>query len=663
MVGRIGNREVDNKMPLKYLGYTDLGIVSAKKPINTHLIWETTAGGLYLVDSGDQTKIQYSADKGATWTQIDVDPSDSSGDNESRDMLIQSAWHDRANKIIWFVDCDNDGTADQFDVWKMDYSASESAPTTTEVGSESSDDNNTYYAWDIFMIGTDVFVFNHATDTGVHAFKIWEVDTAPFVEKDAVDPPSFAVGDGVGYYGAVVSNIYYGGAVDTNFDIYQPIKYNEVADTLSYGNPEATITAPDKNQRSIAYKNGFTYMVIDDEIITPIPTLWTWEVGADTITEIADHDVVLMCDRNTLSSSIMEKAFHTTEYKVYELQSTADHQLNLIAVPATGEVIIAITDNFLITTTGKMFEYEDLINKLKTVSINHQINESSHAIVTLTKGQIPIEKNMFMKFLYKYTTAGSTSEEIIFEGIIKSFTENVNQTILLTSPAKRELRTIKPSGDYTVDSDGLMNALVVAYNNYITVGTLTDGADLGTITLGGDQIEETVFDGCAQFEGWIWALTPTGKLYFNNGTTDSTINYTEASGLQNVKPDHAHEEYNKIKVKGAYVDGVQVVSAWQEDLGSQQRVGINERIFTLSFLNTTALCNTAASNVLTILARDPKRVTFMIRDTTAGYIQVGETITFECSRMGVVIASDQFLITSASINKQGEIIYTIQDEL
>ena len=37
--------------------YIDLSIVSAQLPDNTHLFIETSAGGLYLVDSVDNTQI------------------------------------------------------------------------------------------------------------------------------------------------------------------------------------------------------------------------------------------------------------------------------------------------------------------------------------------------------------------------------------------------------------------------------------------------------------------------------------------------------------------------------------------------------------------------------------------------------------------------------
>jgi len=56
-------------------------------------------------------------------------------------------------------------------------------------------------------------------------------------------------------------------------------------------------------------------------------------------------------------------------------------------------------------------------------------------------------------------------------------------------------------------------------------------------------------------------------------------------------------------------------------------------------------------------------VKFTIKDTTKGYVQVGETITFEYATSGKKVSSAQFIITSATINKYGDIRYTIVSEL
>ena len=148
------------------------------------MVIELTSGNLIFVDSADNTKIYHLNTTTNTLTQLDVDPSDSSGDNKSRDHKVQAFWHDRANKVIWGCDCDNDGTADDFDVWKLDYSVSELTPTVTEVDTSVGADINSVYALDIYIWSGDTYVRNIETrNAGANTYIItWDVDTAPFVE-------------------------------------------------------------------------------------------------------------------------------------------------------------------------------------------------------------------------------------------------------------------------------------------------------------------------------------------------------------------------------------------------------------------------------------------------------------------------------------------------
>ena len=252
---------------------------------------------------------------------------------------------------------------------------------------------------------------------------------------------------------------------------------------------------------------------------------------------------------------------------------------------------------------------------------------------------------MVMKFIANYTSAGATAEDIIFEVKIISFTEKPFQTIVLDGLSKVDLDQ-KPADTYTVDSDGLITTIITDDFNYITVGTLTDGADLGVIIIGGEITAEFIFDTMAYFENFIWYLTPTGKLYFNNGTIDTTKNFTESSKIFRITPIKARNEYNKIRVKGAYVDGVQKTSGWIEDLQSQQVIGIKDKSFDLGFLDTNALCTTTATNLLVRLGKTPKIIKFNLQDETIGFMQPGETITFEFASEGIIISSGQYFAES-----------------
>lgn len=142
-------------------------------PINTHLCIETSVG-LYFVNSADRTKVYSINVSDGTQTQVDVDPSDSSGDNQSRDRDIIAAWHDRANEKIYFVDCDNPDT--QFDVWYLDYSGGLGSESATEIGDESF---TVVTVIDIFKISTDFFVMMQADGY----IQVYTVTSSPFSES------------------------------------------------------------------------------------------------------------------------------------------------------------------------------------------------------------------------------------------------------------------------------------------------------------------------------------------------------------------------------------------------------------------------------------------------------------------------------------------------
>jgi len=133
---------------VKNYKYSDLSIVSAKLPQNTHLWTETSAGVLYLVDSTDNTKLYKSTDKGDNWTQVDCDPDDIYGgaNDKERPKKIARSWYDRVNDYIYFVDCNYDRTTSY--VWYIDLSDD----SIVEV--DSAPDN----IYDVFIIGTKVFM-------------------------------------------------------------------------------------------------------------------------------------------------------------------------------------------------------------------------------------------------------------------------------------------------------------------------------------------------------------------------------------------------------------------------------------------------------------------------------------------------------------------------
>ena len=170
--------------------YKDTGVDLTNLPANTHLIIELDTNNFYLVKTSTQIELYLKTISSGAETQIDVDPSDSSGDNKSRDYKIQSAFHDKTNKTIWFIDCENDGTDTTFDVWKLDYTNGYLTPTVTEVDTSSA--LTKVYSMDIFIIAGNTYAI--VEDAGTT--RVFDVDTSPFVAKDTISLPYGFFGGG-----------------------------------------------------------------------------------------------------------------------------------------------------------------------------------------------------------------------------------------------------------------------------------------------------------------------------------------------------------------------------------------------------------------------------------------------------------------------------------
>jgi hypothetical protein len=262
-----------------------------------------------------------------------------------------------------------------------------------------------------------------------------------------------------------------------------------------------------------------------------------------------------------------------------------------------------------------------------------------------------------------FTTAGSTSTEVIFEGYVESFNDGIVQTATLRSPAQ-ELFNIWPNGEYSGRSDEIIVDLIEGYCKYITEGTLSNGGAMGTIEFLGDKNMFEILHDLCLFDNFIWYITPTGAFYYNNGTVDTTENFTQAANVAQVSRIPAKKPINTVVIRGGFVSGTQVTSdgshVSQIDIDSK---GINPYRRTHSHLDTNALCNTTATNVLARWDTQPEMVELTIYKPSVGLMQEGETITFEYTG-NVTVASDQFGIREViwdAKRKTGK--YIISDQI
>ena len=814
---------------IKYYNYEDLGIVSAKKPFNTHLWWVISDTLWLMVDSTNQLVLLKSVDKGANWTTV-----------TTRDHKIQSGWND--GTYIWLVDCDNDATADDFDVWKITIDGNE---TITPIGTSTGADADTVYAGDIFIITGDVFVVNFEKRSTLEKVVVWEVASAPFTEKNVFncDPFEFEKW----YKGIVFGDKYY----NVMEDLYST---NEDLVIMNYDKSDIDIDFTERlydyirpinlSSAGMAYDNDNLIYFIEKKVSDSKNYLVAYSISDDSFTIGGEYNVAIMLDRNT-ALGVMEKAFHLTEYKVYQLHPNASYQLYFISNVPSDAVLIGITDNFLMNDDGDIFEYVDVSSYMTRIEFAHEIMNYSEGTLGVRRDRITIEKGMFMQILGNYTSnevpkifkgtynfsdyadgtsgtdidwvtsgadadhcvieasylthkkvmsffdddgfsiayrsitqatagtrewwiavpdntlhtriyfqegtgdgnlcfhlrftggqiqnwngvnlialsnatyfhlkviwfadntasvyingnivvttlamannqvsgidtislrgysndankklyidawgdpdndanynigdnlvvEGGETDQVIFEGIVVDFDGELLTKVWLESPAKKELKEKKPRGDFSGRSDEIMVSLVSTYCKYITIGTLSTGTAMGTITYAGDKSLMTILTELALFENWVWSLTPQGKLNFNDGTIDSLVDLSKTDKIWNVKSGEIRAPYNYFYVKGAIVNGVQLEKEIEDadDLVSQQLHGYNPYEKTFASFNSQSVLNQLTTNIKAKLKEIPLVVEHWHYDASLGMIAICETVTFVYDTTNVNITSDQFL--------------------
>ena len=349
---------------MKHRRFQDLSIVSTKKPFNTHLWWEHSTYGFLMVDSADQTVLLFSTKArllvdGSDWDIVDL------SDN-ANSYKIQSGWLD--GNDLWLVMCDNDGTADDFEVCFIEFDDSNDCnPIGVLVGANA----DTVYAGDIFKIGSDIFVFNYEVRGANKYLVIWDVDTAPFTEKAKVEVSYFG---STGFYKNVVTGtIYYGIIyIPALGDIYAIVYDNSIPSILFKVNQLEDYEIPtNKSQAGASYDDSNLIYFVAKQTADGKNYLVSYSITGDSFTVLSEYDIALMLDRNNSATvpNEFEKGFSIGASEiVYEIKARRGGVRVLQDMSViTDAVIIAITDNFLMNNDGDMFEFTEVSNEVSTI--------------------------------------------------------------------------------------------------------------------------------------------------------------------------------------------------------------------------------------------------------------------------------------------------------
>ncbi len=334
--------------------YQDLSIVSAKIPADTHSWFEVNSdGSFYFIATGALTHLYYSADKMDTEAIIDIDPGNMwGGDTNHRPVLISSAFHDEPNKIIYFCDI---GGGNIIYAWKLDYSASESVPTVTEMGSIAV---GTVSSADIFIGLGDPYIWWSDAD---------EITVSKWVDPNWVDQDSNATAGALVIRAVTVGSLSYMLSDETGVNRMVLLEYDISGASLSELIVFAGTSFPSfSNQFGITYDGSNILNFVLNLDADGKNYLYSYNISDVSQSQEGEFNVALQMNRNNRATipNELEKGFGMTNEIVYEIKARKGGIVQLQDISTlTDANIIAITDNFLMNSDGDMFEWTNVSNK------------------------------------------------------------------------------------------------------------------------------------------------------------------------------------------------------------------------------------------------------------------------------------------------------------
>lgn len=634
-------------MSYKYYNYTDLGIVGAKKPINTHAIWELTNGTIVVADSGNLRVLYYSSDKGEIYSVM--------GGNTTRDIEI-GTYSTALNRI--YLTCNSGGDAN------ISY-----ANLATN-----------------FIHSVSGFSDQHAIDTVEYDNKVytmleWEVGGNLWFNLYEVYP-ALNLDDQVNL-GAIGGRTYADTTIivvgnefyflfqwsDGNTLIY---KYNFTLTSftmLEDCGANTSIFNLGFDQKGFSYDGSdILYFVLEDTGDSK-KYLYSYIISTDTLTKGAEINISLMLNRNVHGTTLpftLEKGFHITEDKIYQIPANYTGKVNLISVFNFTNTIIGITDHFVIDSGGKIYEIVDKAAYIFEGWIFTSRNSFSYFEMKFNSDYITIVTQLFIQIIGPYTVDGSTTaDQVVFEGITVKPTKGRVQFVLVVNQSS-EMDKVKPRGNKSGRSDQIISDInddgAPDGPTYIKDGTLANGGAMGMLDLSGAKIYRTVLNDFAEHDAFLWSLRPQGALDYNDGSVDSGAdirndisNYTDV--IVGLKA-WTIAKLNQIIVNGAInpITGTPYTGKW-DDEEDQLANGINPITIEDSQLNSNALCQ-AKADTMGGNEAVRTRARFKFRKTTYGIIQVGQTITFLYDITDyITIAQAQFILDKFRMNIKTEVGY------
>ncbi|KKM18201.1 hypothetical protein LCGC14_1668070, partial [marine sediment metagenome] len=524
-------------------------------------------------------------------------------------------------------------------MWTLDYSGSELTPSVTEIGSESAGDANTYYLWDIYIIGANTYVHSRVK-FGINAkFEIWDVDIAPFTRKKQLLD---TVPVNIRREGIIANGIHYHLAGPDSLREwhwgYQPSTSTAwewfTGSAVDYTQPTNI------NARSHAWDGKDTIYAIQKQITDGLNYLVAWSLSTQVATVLDRMDVALMLDRNNnpILPHTSEKGFDLSDEKIYEVKpNSTGLTLFQDASAITDANWIAITDNFAMNTDGDMFELQDVSeSEISVCDIDYLMGNVTPCEFISTNN---LQNLTSIKFY-------DDSDVLTFFGnIVEKQYNDLNSYFYKAISYDNEINTYKFSLDETAgnrDAKVIIEEVLDSANwlhyadGSITSPTIDIKADFKNISF--KDFMDEIADRC----DYIWYVAPDGRVYFNDGTTASGKTVLHTSGiLTNPTIKVISAQINRVKLFGGYVNGVRITSI-DEDVNAQSLYGPIEYIDHFPHITNQTELDTLAGKIRARngMNNSPFYVDVGLFDQE--FIQCGNTVNFAFSPLSY--AADDLIV-------------------
>ena len=609
-----------------YRNYKYFGDMSGNKvPSNLHL-WQETPSGVYFVDSSDPTKLLFTADSGATISQIG-----------SYGEAVRLMCRDDVNARMWIVEDDYD-RAYYFDL-------TDSSDTGTAAGRV----NNAYGMQDLWKIGSDMYRYDQmgvglpaqarlciVRYPGSDDWWTCDVEQDMGLTSKGWRRMSYVTEVGTGGY-------FLWNWEDENAELWVfESGANTITQLIDCGAGTSLPSA--KSQRVITYdgsdKLGFILTTGGENYY------YEYSISEDSITQGGKKDVYLMLNRSAASDTL-EKGYDTNN-NIYRINNQNYNHLFTIS-NIEGAAISGLSDNFAVLEDGKLYKYQDISDDLIQPIVSHDVQSIPTADIYINNS------GSQYSFADNQTIELEDDNGIVFQGAIDKLDYNLVQHLECTAYSQ-ELKNVFPLGEYTdYTVSGVLTEQIDGYCNYCSAEQIT-GSDLtGDYTYDGQvSLFRNLNRGAAQ-DFTQWYLNPTGGVYMDAGSyTGSITGVNQASGcVYGVEAVDVNKQVNYVKVYGGYISGVQQTGIAEDEAG-QELNGIIP--LSKSYANVTEAATLAAlaSGILQREQSVPIKVQCKIANQ--GWLQPGHTIGFGFKVTGMrEIPSGNYIVVANDYEARADI--------